>query len=41
MKRNYYWCKTFWNVWIVKCYTDEQANLVKERRCYYDMKLIG
>lgn len=40
MKRNYYWCLTFRYVWIVKCYTEEEAKMFKERG-YYDMKLIG
>lgn len=40
MKRNYYWCKTFRNVWIVKYYTEEEAKMYR-KRSYYDMKLIG
>lgn len=40
MKRKYYWCKTFRYVWIIKCYTEEEAKLYKEI-AYYDMKLIG
>lgn len=41
MKRKYYWCKTVRGVWIVKCYTNEEAQLFKRLRVYYDMKLIG
>ena len=40
MKRNYYWCRTFRNVWIVKYYTEEEARIYKEIG-YLDMKLIG
>lgn len=41
MKRNYYWCKTIRNVWIVKYYTDEEVQLFKRLKIYCDMKLIG
>lgn len=40
MRRNYYWCKTFMQVWIIKCYTDEEAKIYS-KRCYLNMKLIG
>lgn len=41
MKKNYYWCKTCRNVWIVKYYTDEEVKLFKRLKIYRDMKLIG
>ena len=39
MKRNYYWCLTPRGVWIIKCYTEEEAKMYRER-WYKDIKLI-
>lgn len=41
MKKNYYWCKTCRNVWIVKYYTEEEAKRCMKIRYYRDMKIIG
>lgn len=39
MKKNYYWCLTFRHNWIIKYYTEAEAERYK-KTIYYDVKLI-